>query len=55
LDNEIIPDGGKFSVDSPQGAALAILPAKYKTDWSIVESGGQINLPNLPWDGKDYE
>jgi hypothetical protein len=48
-------NGDKYPVDSPQGVVLVSLSVRYKTDWAIVVSGSQINLPN--WyasDGRGY-
>jgi hypothetical protein len=39
-------NGDKYLLDSPQGVVLVSLSTKYKTDWSIVVSNNQINLPN---------
>jgi hypothetical protein len=48
-------NGDNYPVGSPQGVVLVSLSTKYKTAWSIVVSGNQINLPN--WyasDGRGY-
>jgi hypothetical protein len=48
-------NGDRYDLSTPQGKALAGLPAQYKTDWGITESGGSINLPNLySSDGRGY-
>ena len=39
-------NGDKFPVNSPQGQALRGLSATHRTKWRIIESSGQINLPN---------
>lgn len=40
-------NGDRYSLTSPQGAALNSLSANYKNDWRITVSGGYISLPNL--------
>jgi hypothetical protein len=39
-------NGDKYAQASVQGVALLALPANFRTDWSIVLSGGLVNVPN---------
>jgi hypothetical protein len=39
-------NGDKYGVASPQGLALLALPATFRADWSIVSSGGLVNVPD---------
>ncbi|MDR0620720.1 MAG: hypothetical protein LBJ61_02425 [Deltaproteobacteria bacterium] len=48
-------NGDLYPLTSTQGIALNSLPSSYKTDWAIVTSGDNINLPNLfAADGRGY-
>ncbi len=40
-------NGDRYGLATPQGTALAALPASMKTDWEIAVTGSEINLPNL--------
>lgn len=48
-------NGDKYRRDSPQGKALLALPEAYRNAFRIVESGNEVNLPNLYHsDGRGY-
>lgn len=40
-------NGNRFLSTTTIGQALLALPAEYRTDWRIVESGGYVNVPDL--------
>jgi hypothetical protein len=50
-----LPNGDRYSLESPQGEVLYGLPLLYKADWGITVENDTINLPNLfAPDGRGY-
>ena len=48
-------NGDKYRKDSPQGKALLSLPESYRTAFKIVDTGDEVNVPNLyHTDGRGY-